>query len=150
MRTSRASEHWTKADIVNPILQAISNSISICAMRASCSAAPAVRAQRGGVASTLAAAQGLSTASQRTANEGSGSSSSGLLVGSTKATTGRAVTVPPAQGPQQKKALSSGSAPTATVPLPDTNLTLLSTSLPGTSPPNGNSAGTAHSEIASV
>ncbi len=150
MRTSRASEHWTKADIVNPILQAISNSISIPAMPASFSAAPAVPAQRGGFASTLAAAQGLSTASQRTANEGSGSSSSGLLVGSTKATTGRAVTVPPAQGPQQKKALSSGSAPAATVPLPDTNLTLLSTSLPGTSPPNVNSAGTAQSEIASV
>src|SRR5712691_5739233 len=152
MRTSRASERWTKADIVNPILQAISNSISIPAMPAAFSAAPAVPAQRGGFASTLATAQGLSTASQRTANEGSrsNSSSSGLLVGSIKATTGRAVTVPPAQGPQQKKALSSGSAPTATVPLPDTNLTLLSTSLPGTSPPNVNAGETAQSEIASV
>jgi hypothetical protein len=139
---------------VNPILQAISNRIS--AMPAAASAAPPVPAPRGGFASTLAAAQGLSNAPRSMENRAIGSS--GLLITSTKNPTGLRVNVPPGQAVQAKKPLSNGSAATDTpatgapcpIPLPEPNLSQLSKSTAVTSTQNVSAPGTAQSEFPSV
>jgi hypothetical protein len=138
---------------VNPILQAISNRIS--AMPAAASAAPPVAVQRGGFASTLAAAQGLSNAPRSTEDKAKGSG--GLSITSTKDPTDLRVNVAPAQGAQPKKLLNKGSAVTDTVatgvlcPIasPDPNLSLLSKSTAITSTQNVSAPGSAQSALPS-